>query len=144
MNNWLKKAKNTVTLRINKIELWTYDNEEGLFLDGRNKNSHTEYIKMTFEITDKSVYKGDATLDNQFDNRDPRLLQTIVPVSENFFANGDGDKTLPRIIGAPSNYAICTTGYHIIKYYDDDETFRKDILKCIIIHCFLFKAQNKS
>lgn len=61
-----------------------------------------------------------------FENRDPRLAQTIVPKSENFFDTAFATGTTePRLKGlAFGNSSATTTGYHVHKYYSEAETFK--------------------
>ncbi len=70
-------------------------------------------------ITLSTEYQGDATIEDIFVNRDPRLSQTILkPGAYDFFQN-DG-RAYPRITGMTGG-SISTTGYHVIKYYNPDD-----------------------
>lgn len=67
------------------------------------------------------LYKGDATLDDQLANRDPRLSQTIVIPGVYFFKECDSDEIVPRLFVA-SGYGSCTsTGFHWMKCYNADD-----------------------
>lgn len=72
------------------------------------------------------LYQGDNSLPDEFANRDPRMAQTILPLSQNFFAERDGDETEPRLPWAAGFSSATTTGYHIIKYYDPVEVRKID------------------
>ncbi|MBY5956910.1 RagB/SusD family nutrient uptake outer membrane protein [Membranicola marinus] len=70
-------------------------------------------------ITTSSLYEGDATIEDVFMNRDPRLRQTILhpdDVSRWGYNNFD-TREYPRLRGMDGGQRI-ETGYHIIKVYD--------------------------
>lgn len=66
------------------------------------------------------LYKGDAKIEDVFENRDPRLRQTVLhPDDVKFYGFGNNDtRPYPRISGMEGGLAS-TTGYHIIKVYDN-------------------------
>lgn len=66
------------------------------------------------------LYKGDAKIEDVFENRDPRLRQTILhPDDVKFYAFGNNDtRPYPRLAGMDGGLAS-ETGYHIIKVYDN-------------------------
>lgn len=66
------------------------------------------------------LYKGDAKIEDVFENRDPRLRQTILhPDDVKFYAYGNNDtRPYPRLAGMDGGQAS-QTGYHIIKVYDN-------------------------
>lgn len=63
----------------------------------------------------------DNTIENVFDNRDPRLSQTVLdPRKENaIFKTSIG---YPRLLGMGGN--VSTTGYHLIKYYSKEQEIK--------------------
>jgi hypothetical protein len=66
------------------------------------------------------LYKGDEKFEDVFENRDPRLRQTILHPADTKKYNyhlGDG-RTYPRLLGVPGGGFQTTTGYHIIKHYN--------------------------
>ena len=70
-------------------------------------------------ITLSPLYQGDAQIEDVFENRDPRLRQTIlhpddVPVYQ---YNRNDTRPYPRLVGMEGGQRI-NTGYHIIKVYD--------------------------
>ena len=66
------------------------------------------------------LYKGDAKIEDVFENRDPRLRQTILhPDDVKFYAFGNNDtRPYPRLAGMDGGQPS-QTGYHIIKVYDN-------------------------
>lgn len=66
------------------------------------------------------LYKGDAKIEDVFENRDPRLRQTILYPADQAYYDYDGSMayTYPRITGMAGGQTS-TTGYHIIKVYQE-------------------------
>jgi hypothetical protein len=71
-------------------------------------------------ITLSPLYKGDAVIEDVFENRDPRLRQTILhPDDVMYYGFGNNDtRPYPRIVGMAGGQTS-ETGYHIIKVYDN-------------------------
>ena len=69
------------------------------------------------------LYQGDTTLPEEFANRDPRLAQTILEPSVGFFKEGSDQEVQPRLKLASGAGSASTTGYHIIKMYNDHDQF---------------------
>ncbi|MCB0688835.1 MAG: RagB/SusD family nutrient uptake outer membrane protein [Saprospiraceae bacterium] len=70
------------------------------------------------------LYKGDAQIEDVFENRDPRLRQTILhpdDVSYYQYANND-TRPYPRVRGMEGGQTV-ETGYHIIKVYDNGPAY---------------------
>ena len=73
-------------------------------------------------ITLSPNYKGDDTFEDVFENRDPRLRQTILHPDDTEmykYDRADG-REYPRIVGMPGGFTT-ETGYHIIKHYNADD-----------------------
>jgi hypothetical protein len=70
-------------------------------------------------ITLSPEYKGDAQIEDVFENRDPRLRQTILhPDDVLKYGYGNFDtRPYPRLRGMEGGQTI-ETGYHIIKVFD--------------------------
>jgi len=72
-------------------------------------------------ITLSGLYQGDVNYTDIFENRDPRLRQTILhPDDQAIYRYGNHDfgvYTYPRIQGMPGGLKTYT-GYHIIKVFD--------------------------
>ena len=70
------------------------------------------------------LYKGDAKIEDVFENRDPRLRQTILhPDDVKFYGFGNNDtRPYPRLAGMDGGLAS-ETGYHIIKVYDNNTAY---------------------
>jgi hypothetical protein len=95
--------------------------------DGLTKDMVNDYLcndGLPIKLSPK--YKGDNTLINEFTDRDLRLKQTIVPPGIGFFTEVDDDEVVPRLTQAKGAGSGCTTGYHIIKMYDNDEVAKYD------------------
>lgn len=69
------------------------------------------------------LYQGDLTLVDEFANRDPRMAQTILELQVGFFKEVPDDEVQPRLQYATGAGSVSTTGYHLIKYYNDDDQF---------------------
>ena len=76
-------------------------------------------------ITLSDQYAGDATIEDVFVNRDPRLRQTILhPEDREFYNFGNSaDFTYPRVSGMVGGERSAT-GYQIIKVYDVAAAYR--------------------
>ena len=63
------------------------------------------------------LYKGDASLDDEFENRDPRMAQTIVSPGIGFWGEGGENEIVPRLYVAQGAGSSTSTGYHWMKAY---------------------------
>ena len=75
-------------------------------------------------ITLSDQYQGDATLQDVFANRDPRLRQTILHPDDALrwsWNNGDTQRTYPRVSGMGGQTS--ETGYSICKVYEPIAAF---------------------
>ncbi len=73
------------------------------------------------------LYKGNETIENEFENRDPRFRQTALHPADTEkyrFDRADG-RSYPRLEGFPGGGVKSTTGYHIIKNYNADDLIGK-------------------
>lgn len=72
-------------------------------------------------ITLSSLYKGDAQIEDLFENRDPRLRQTILhPNDVSYYNYGNiPGLSYPRLTGMTGGLNQMKTGYHIIKVYEN-------------------------
>lgn len=68
-------------------------------------------------ITLSPLYKGDAQIEDVFENRDPRLRQTVLHPDDAEYYEYYASYTYPRITGM-SGGRRSTTGYHIIKQFE--------------------------
>lgn len=78
-------------------------------------------------ITLSPLYKGDETIESTFENRDPRLRQTILHPEDAAaykYHLADG-RAYPMLEGMPGGGFKTTTGYHIIKHYNADDMIGK-------------------
>ncbi|TKG94999.1 RagB/SusD family nutrient uptake outer membrane protein [Puteibacter caeruleilacunae] len=95
--------------------------------DGLTKDMVEDYLCTDGKpIGLSSLYQGDETLEKEFQDRDPRLTQTIIPPGIGFFFEGDENEVVPRLPLAKGIGSATTTGYHIIKMFDNDETQKYD------------------
>lgn len=78
-------------------------------------------------ITLSPLYQGDAVYEDIFENRDPRLRQTILyPADQPIYNYGNHDidaAPYPRVQGMPAGQKTYT-GYHIIKTFDPVDAYR--------------------
>jgi len=87
---------------------------------GATKNMVEDYLCADgLPITLSSEYQGDASLQDVFANRDPRLRQTILAPDDRdrwSWNNGDQLRTYPRVSGMGG--LTSNTGYSICKVYE--------------------------
>ena len=73
------------------------------------------------------LYQGDEVYENIFENRDPRLRQTVLhPDDQAYYMYGNTDPAVadyPKIQGQTKPGQSTYTGYHIIKVYDNDAAY---------------------
>ena len=76
-------------------------------------------------ITMSPFYKGDAQIEDVFENRDPRLRQTILHPEDvpRWQFNRNDTRTYPRLTGMDGGLRS-ETGYHIIKVYEVEAAHR--------------------
>ena len=90
---------------------------------GATKSFVEDYLCIDgLPITLSPLYQGDEVYENIFENRDPRLRQTILNPEDQEYYNyevwsGGLNWTYPRVTGMAGGVQT-TTGYHIIKMYN--------------------------
>ncbi|MFN4146291.1 MAG: RagB/SusD family nutrient uptake outer membrane protein [Runella sp.] len=97
------------------------------YAGGATKSMVEDYLCTDgLPITLSPLYKGDAKIEDVFENRDPRLRQTVLhPADAAFYKYHLGDgRSYPRINGMEGGYRS-STGYHIIKHYNADDMIGK-------------------
>ncbi|MEM6845270.1 MAG: RagB/SusD family nutrient uptake outer membrane protein [Bacteroidota bacterium] len=94
---------------------------------GATKNMIDDYLCTDgLPITSSPLYQGDATIENTFENRDPRMRQTVLHPDDSekyMYHNADG-RDYPRFVGMEGGRKT-TTGYHIIKVYNANDMIGK-------------------
>ncbi len=93
------------------------------YVGGATKDAVEDYLCSDgLPISLSPLYKGDEVFENIFENRDPRLRQTILhPEDQPYYTYGNhpyNTYTYPRIRGQVGG-RNSTTGYHIIKVYEN-------------------------
>lgn len=92
---------------------------------GATKDFVEDYLMTDgLPITLSDQYQGDATLQDVFANRDPRLRQTILHPDDAqrwSWNNGDTQRTYPRVSGMGGQTS--ETGYSIVKVYEPVTAF---------------------
>ncbi|MBT29227.1 MAG: RagB/SusD family nutrient uptake outer membrane protein [Thalassobius sp.] len=113
-----------------KYQLGTFTNHVQSYFSysgGATKSLVEDYLCTDgLPISLSPLYQGDETIENVFENRDPRLRQTILHPDDTpkyRYYNLDG-RDYPRITGM-SGGLITATGYHIIKHYNADDLIGK-------------------
>lgn len=100
----------------------------------RDNNGLTKDLVEDYLCTDgkpialSSKYRGDQTMEDEVTDRDPRLLQTIVPPGIGFF-KGDNllNERVPRLsIAKGGSGSQTSTGYHWRKAYTDEAVLAYD------------------
>ena len=94
---------------------------------GATKNMVEDYLCTDgLPITLSPLYQGDEVYENIFENRDPRLRQTVLHPEDQAiyrFGNHDFDAFgYPRIQGTAGGLKSYT-GYHIIKVYENNAAY---------------------
>lgn len=92
------------------------------YIGGATKSAVEDYLCTDgLPINLSPLYQGDEVYENVFENRDPRLRQTVLHPEDQpiyRYGNHDFDRfTYPRIQGMAGGQSS-TTGYHIIKVFD--------------------------
>lgn len=95
---------------------------------GATKNMVEDYLCADgLPITLSPLYQGDEVYENIFENRDPRLRQTILhPADQPYYNYGNhayGAYTYPRVQGMVGT--VTSTGYPVIKTFDATEVYNK-------------------
>lgn len=97
------------------------------YTGGATKSLVEDYLAADGQpITLSPLYQGDDQIEDVFENRDPRLRQSILhPEDSGFYKyHNDDDRDYPRIDGM-SGGRISTTGYHVVKHYNADDMIGK-------------------
>ncbi|MEQ9437659.1 MAG: RagB/SusD family nutrient uptake outer membrane protein [Cyclobacteriaceae bacterium] len=78
-------------------------------------------------ITSSPLYQGDEIYENIWENRDPRLRQTVLhPDDQDIYLYGNLTSDVanyPKIQGMTISGQESTTGYHIIKAYENNASY---------------------
>ncbi len=97
------------------------------YAGGASKSMVEDYLCTDgLPISVSPLYKGDNKIEDVFENRDPRLRQTVLhpaDAAKYKYHLSDG-RAYPRIEGQAGGY-LSTTGYHIIKHYNADDMIGK-------------------
>jgi hypothetical protein len=92
---------------------------------GATKSAVEDYLCTDgLPISLSPLYQGDAQIEDVFENRDPRLRQTILhPEDVGYYRYGNNDtRPYPRLVGMEGGLTN-ETGYQIIKAYDNDPAY---------------------
>ncbi|HBL74793.1 MAG: carbohydrate-binding protein SusD [Bacteroidetes bacterium GWF2_42_66] len=107
-----------------KYESGTYMNHivnyHKKYQGGATKSMVDDYLCSDgLPITLSPLYKGDAKIEDVFENRDPRLRQTVLHPEDQAYYNYDNSTayTYPRFTGMTGGLPSLT-GYHLIKNWD--------------------------
>ncbi len=96
------------------------------YVGGATKDAVEDYLCTDgLPISLSPLYQGDEVYEKIFENRDPRLRQTILyPEDQPYYRYGNHNYnvyTYPRIRGTAGG-RNSSTGYHIIKVYENEAT----------------------
>jgi hypothetical protein len=96
------------------------------YVGGATKDAVEDYLCSDgLPISLSPLYQGDEVYEKIFENRDPRLRQTILhPEDQPYYRYGNHNYnvyTYPRIRGTAGG-RNSSTGYHIIKIYENNAT----------------------
>lgn len=105
------------------VETNSFQSYHAGYVGGATKDAVEDYLCTDgLPISLSPLYKGDAVYEDVFANRDPRLRQTILlPEDQPYYQYGNhpfSAYTYPRIRGMAGGRSS-TTGYHIIKVYEN-------------------------
>jgi len=90
------------------------------YTGGATKSMVEDYLCTDgLPITLSPLYQGDEVYEDIFENRDPRLRQTILHPNDQSYYNYDGSSaySYPRVLGMIGGIST-NTGYHVIKNYE--------------------------
>jgi starch-binding outer membrane protein, SusD/RagB family len=96
---------------------------------GATKNMVEDYLCADgLPITLSPLYKGDAVYEDIWENRDPRLRQSILhPDDQPIYRYGNHDykpeNRYPKVQGMTTPGNKIATGYHIIKVYENNAAY---------------------
>lgn len=126
----LNLAGNKEVMYWRKYQLGVFTNHVQSYFEytgGASKSMVEDYLCADgLPISVSPLYKGDDKIEDVFQNRDPRLRQTVLhpnDAAKYKYHLGDG-RTYPRIVGMAGGYTT-ETGYHIIKHYNADDMIGK-------------------
>jgi hypothetical protein len=113
-----------------RYQLGVWTNHQQAYFDytgGASKSMVEDYLCTDgLPISLSPLYKGDDKIEDVFENRDPRLRQTILhpqDAAKYKYHLADG-RSYPRIDGMEGGLTT-STGYHIIKHYNADDMIGK-------------------
>ena len=126
----LNLAGNPEVMYWRKYQLGVFTNHVQSYFEyagGATKSMVEDYLASDgLPITLSPLYKGDDKIEDVFENRDPRLRQTVLhpaDAAKYKYHLADG-RSYPRLPGMAGGY-ISETGYHIIKHYNADDMIGK-------------------
>jgi hypothetical protein len=126
----LNLAGNPEVMYWRKYQLGVFTNHVQSYFEyagGATKSMVEDYLATDgLPITLSPLYKGDDKIEDVFENRDPRLRQTVLHPADAArykYHLADG-RSYPRLNGMAGGY-ISETGYHIIKHYNADDMIGK-------------------
>ncbi|GAB2796564.1 RagB/SusD family nutrient uptake outer membrane protein [Rhabdobacter roseus] len=126
----LNLAGNKEVMYWRKYQLGVFTNHVQSYFEyagGATKSLVEDYLCTDgLPISISPLYKGDGKIEDVFENRDPRLRQTVLhpaDAAKYKYHLGDG-RAYPRVTGMAGGY-ISETGYHIIKHYNADDMIGK-------------------
>jgi len=98
------------------------------YIGGATKGMVEDYLCTDgLPISLSPLYQGDEVYENIFENRDPRLRQTILhpdDVGDYMYGNISPDVAdYPKIQGQTKPGQASTTGYHIIKVFENNAAY---------------------
>ena len=126
----LNLAGNPEVMYWRKYQLGVFTNHVQSYFEyagGATKSMVEDYLATDgLPITLSPLYKGDDKIEDVFENRDPRLRQTVLHPADaaRYKYHLDDKRTYPRLNGMAGGY-ISETGYHIIKHYNADDMIGK-------------------
>ncbi len=97
------------------------------FKGGATKSLVEDYLCTDgLPITLSPLYQGDDQIENVFENRDPRLRQSILHPDDTakYRYHEEDGRSYPRVTGMTGGF-ISSTGYHVIKNYNADDLIGK-------------------
>lgn len=126
----LNLAGNPEVMYWRKYQLGVFTNHVQSYFEyagGATKSLVEDYLCTDgLPISLSPLYKGDDKIEDVFENRDPRLRQTVLhpaDAAKYKYHLADG-RSYPRVQGMEGGY-VSTTGYHIIKHYNADDMIGK-------------------
>ncbi|GAA5221322.1 RagB/SusD family nutrient uptake outer membrane protein [Membranihabitans marinus] len=109
------------------------------YVSNATKNMVEDYLCIDGQpITMSDLYQGDSDFEKVFENRDPRLRQTVLHPDDvdyyNYAGLGGTDAQIPNLLGMTGDW-VSLTGYHQVKHVNQEQNvfFHDGYTPCVVL-----------